>query len=396
MLSSTSSAEQQLLEYRKSVGLRGALELVKDASVTGESKFARATSRRLARMVACRSYASAILELTHLVLVAEACAPRPRSYEALFWGSGPAKAASFRAFITDRSKGPSRRSDAISVEGKAVTCIYPDGQFTISFSRMPLLSALMEFLVTVIGYCELDDHLQAIFENGRSMKSVSRSANAIAKDLYDYLNKEMGSLHEQRKFHKLTTFLMSREGGDFSADSITDDVILDFWLGQPVEEPGNLDFRTFRSVFRAFLNLREALQAALEADGLLDPRPIGSDRMQGEIGPDQLSEKLDAIDERVKPLDLLDEEPARQIKFLTNIERTGLEALLDCGTSLPFYVLSLMRSQVFGDAQARITQDLRMKSDARERPKDFSPFIQETYDSKWQDYETLHNKLEKT
>ncbi len=73
-----------------------------------------------------------------------------------------------------------------TVTESAIDISYPDGNFTITFARMPFLSAVMEFLISTIGYGELDDLLRSKLVPEISKRSVSRQANRLSKLLYDY------------------------------------------------------------------------------------------------------------------------------------------------------------------------------------------------------------------
>ena len=178
---SWASAEQVLLEASKSPELDAALQTVGDAEIGRVAKFPLRACRDLARVVVCRSYGPAVLELCHLIVAAEACGREPHRYEDFFWDSGPATAAGFRAYLNRGSTpGRPRRDalpgrDALTVTGAGVEITYPDGGFAITYARMPFLSALMEFLITAIGYAELDDLCRSLFTPGRPRRGSRRA-----------------------------------------------------------------------------------------------------------------------------------------------------------------------------------------------------------------------------
>jgi len=90
-------------------------------------------------------------------------------------------------------------------------------------------------------------------------------------------------------------------------------------------------------------------------------RPLGTDRDAGEIDP-MVFEDDEPVGAWQTPLALLDSPPADAIKFLNKREREGLDFLMDCGPLAIDLPLSVMRSEVFGSVQARITQALRRKA----------------------------------
>ncbi len=77
-----------------------------------------------------------------------------------------------------------------------------DVGFSIHFSRMPLLSALMEFLMSAIGYPALNGTLLAITTGTADKKRLSETANTLARQLYDFLKIHLPTAQEQRKFHR--------------------------------------------------------------------------------------------------------------------------------------------------------------------------------------------------
>ena len=166
MNSTARSAEQLVLEGRTGPELAAALSLVAETEAGGEPKFAPGVCRKLNRIVVCRAYASALLELCHLITAASRCGP----YEDFFWAGGPARAASFRSRLSQARLDP---ASMVSVGAREITLTYRDGSFAITYARMPLLSALMEFLVTALGYGALDEICDGLTRGQPTMAQVS-------------------------------------------------------------------------------------------------------------------------------------------------------------------------------------------------------------------------------
>ncbi|MDJ0943121.1 MAG: hypothetical protein QNJ30_06635 [Kiloniellales bacterium] len=357
---SSVGAEGMLLEAGKSPELDAAFRIVAEAECAGAAKFSPGVSRKLARIIVCRCYAPAVLELCHLVGVAKACSTRRSSYEGLFWDSGPARAAGFRGFIGARLRNGGEGQPRISASDSGVEIVYADGSFGVAFARMPLLSALMEFLVTVLGYRALDDALQVMLEQGPTAAAVSDTAKHLSRALYGFLNAHLPSAQTQRNFNRLTDYLVRRHDGDFDETAIDDEAILGFWLAESAAETP--DFRTFLSVFRSFVRLRQALILARDRQALAHPRAIGPDREAGEIDPAELQIAVEALAETEDCLTRLRETAARRIKFLTKTEAAELEGLVEHGSVSRTLALSLLRSEVFGAVQTRISQALRRRT----------------------------------
>ncbi len=356
------TVEQLDLVAGGSSELMAAFQTVFDTEARGQPKFSPLTCRDLSHSVVCRAYAPAMLEVCHLVTVAEACSRRPRRYEAFFWDSGPACTSGFRAYVDRELFGETEVALHVSADHAKVDVGYADGSFAITYSRMPFLSAMVEFLVTVLGYGELDDLWQTMLSRGPTAASVSEAANRLSRLLYGYLKGHLPTVQNHRKLACLVAYLRDLGDGDFGPTAIDDPVVLDFWLSQSGKVSSDSpDFRTFRSVFRAFVRLRQTLDEAHNFQSLRNARRIGPDREAGEVDPDSVHSLVENIEEAENPLAVLREPPADAIKFLNKTEAADLETLIACGNTSLTLPLSLMRCKVFGVAQARISQAQRRK-----------------------------------
>lgn len=356
------TVEQLDLVAGGSPELAAAFQTVSDTEAGGEPKFSPRTCRKLTHSVVCRTYAPAMLELCHLITVAEACARSPRRYEDFFWDSGPACTAGFRAYVDRELFGQAQAAPFVAADHAKVDISYADGSFAIAYSRMPFLSAMVEFLVTVLGYGELDDLWQTMLSRGPTAASVSDAAKRLSRLLYGYLKDHLTTAQNHRKFACLAAFLRDLGDGDFGPAAIEDPVVLDFWLAWSGKDGSDgPDFRTFASVFRAFVRLRQVLEQVRDFRALQDARPIGPEREAGEVDPDSVRSLVENIEETGNPLAALRDPPANAVKFLTKAEAADLEMLIACGKTSLALPLSLMRHEVFGAAQARISQARRRK-----------------------------------
>jgi len=358
---SSATVKNLVLDAGQSSELVAAFSLVAEADVDGEPRFTQKVCYELKKAIACRTYTTPILELCHLIRIADVCSSGA-GYEMFFWGGGAARASAFRAQAT-------MAGDLLSCEvgETGVSSRYPDGQFTVTFGRMPFLSALMEFLITVIGYETLDGALRPLTEADVTADSVSAQANSLSKSLYNYLKEHLPAVQTQNKFRRLISFMEDEKGADFQLGDVDDDCIMTFWerVSRETGEGGN-DFKTFTAAFKAFVRLDQVLEHALDLQGLEHAAPIGSDRDAGEIDPERLSELLDDVYEELNPLLALSDGPAAKIKFLNKREFEALETIFESGRTGLDLPLSLMRCEVFGKGQGRITQALRRKAKGRE------------------------------
>lgn len=352
------SSVERLGHAEISAELGAIFETISQATANDAPKFAPAVCRRLAREIVCRTYAGAIFELCHLARIGDAAFGRA-GYEALFWGGGPARADGFRRRVT-AAAGRQGDCGGLIVSAAEARMVYGDGEFAVSWSRMPLLSALMEFLVSALGYETLDRALRCTPDTPPDRASISRAANGIARELYAFLKAHLPSAHAQRKFHLVMNFLRRRHGGrGIGPQDLDDATVLDFWLFAAPGTDGEADFRKFETVFRAFVDLRSALAAGRDRARLQAPLPLGPDRAAGEVDPADVDAAIAHVESRRAPLDVLRAAPANAIKFLNKREVAAIALLMEAGDGALAMPLSVLRVLVFGAVQARITQSLR-------------------------------------
>jgi len=327
-----------LLQAGRSPELTAAMQAIGEATADGEPRFPPAACRQLARLIACRSYAPALLELCHLVVVAEAAG---EGYEAAFWRPGPVRADGFRAAAADAAAAP-RRFPRISAEPHAARIAYADGLFSVSLPRAPLLAALMEFLVSTIGYEVVDDALAPLLA-APCAEAAGAAANTLSRALYDHLREHLPAAQVQRKFQMLTDFLNRRRG------ELDDDAVLDFWRQASADQAGG-DFRTYASVYRACINLWHAFEVARDRRALEATMSI---EQAGDIADQILSGETGC------PLAELTRPPASAVKFLNKRETEALTMLIESDAAAVALPLSLLRCEVFGRQQNRLTQARR-------------------------------------
>ena len=388
------SAEQLIIESGKSSELVSAFQMVAEAEVEGQPKYSQQTCRDLAKAIACRNYSRAVLELCHLVHIAEKCGGG-QGYELFFWDSGPARPSALRANVL-RGFREGQAGRGVTVTGAGVDVAYDDGKFSVTFGRMPFLMALMEFLITTIGYAELNAVLRDMLEPSINSRSVSAHANRLSRLIYDYLKEHLPSAQNQRKFRRLIAFMEERRGGDFAVDAIDDTVVLDFWTSESAKESADgVDFRMFQTVFKTFLRLRQTLEQSADLHALETSYSIGVDREAGEIDPDAIYGIVETVDEYRSPLAALQEPPADAIKFLNQRETGQLELLFESGAAAFVMPLSLMRCEVFGKGQGQITQALRRRADARRLRTLIVDCAPETYRERQDAFVKLHAHLDR-
>ena len=359
----TGSQENRFLEEGKSSELSACLQIIQETTVDDIDKYTEKTCRELARLIVCRTYASAIHELCHLVVMAIHGGSFDHRYETLFFSSGPARGSGFRGYFSDFQD----QHVSVHIGNPEVTIAYADKPFSITYARMPLLSALMEFLMTSIGYGELDDALAPLLIEGLpKQKQVSDVANDLSKRLYAYLGDHLPPAQEQRKSQSFLRYISDRASEELTTQAIDDETLLDYWTqnsSQNTDEQG-VDVKTYRSVFRMAAHLTRVLRYAEDQYKMNGALPIGIDSESGEVDPSDLESALAEIEVDCHPLDKLNDVVNAGIKMTNKREMDILHEALhgdEVGSALP---RSILRNAVFGDAQASLIQALRQKKGA--------------------------------
>lgn len=342
--------------------LVAALAMVAEAGREGEPRFRPDVVHDLTWAMIGRSYGPAVHELCHLVGAARACGGAKGDFAGFFWGVEPARPAGFHDHLRRHLEG---RPGVHSLDRQGLTARYGDGSgFAVTYGRMPFLAALLECLVSArgIGYRVLDDLFRAELVPPLDRAKIAACTNRLSKVIYDYLAEQLPPAQTQRKLKVLVAFLKNRGKGDFDIHAIDDPAVLDFWLGASTDaEEG--DFKTYGSAFKAFVRLRQALDAASGRHAFANPLALGGDREAGEwdFEADDLATDLGAATR--DPLQELAAPPCATVKFLNGRETAIAAGPLELGTHAAHLPLSWLRHEVFGKVQAALVQALRDRKD---------------------------------
>ncbi|MDV7339128.1 hypothetical protein RYZ26_05965 [Terasakiella sp. A23] len=374
-------SEELLLEAGKSSELTAVLHTMAETEADGEPKFSPMICREIGKIIVCRTYATPLLELCHLIVAASELSFQKGRYEFLFWDTGVARTSAFLAYCDQAAS--TYDGDLVSLDSTGITMAYGDSEFSVQYSRMPVLSALMEFLLTALGYSDIDDLLQNLLKGDISRKSVSECANGLSRLLYAYLKEHLPTAQSQRKFRKILAYC------DDDVEAIDDAMILNFWQEVSVDQEKGIDFKTFDSVFLTMIRVIQAVEHAHDLAAMRHAGSIGADREAGEIDPDILSETLESVQETITPLITLNSAPFNQVKFLNKQETAHLESLLNAGELALRLPLSILRSNIFTKPQSRLTQALRKQM----AKHDLDLIIQEGPSETYQDRQLTYQDL---
>ena len=304
----------------------------------------------------------------------------------------------FRAAVEEAADAGRLQPQSVAADSNGVRLLEPGmaaggdgGGFEIAFAQMPRLAALLDVLHNTLGYAEVAALLRPIAEGRERPIPAAETGRALRSRLNAWLKPRLESAHRRNQAKAIQAFLAAQ--GALSPDKIGDEVILSFWRDRIEREPGGTEddsgFRLYRSAAKLVLRYRRALADAMTA--------LAADRADGTL-LDRIAEAgAEAASPWRSPVAELSCPPANRIKWLTERELVQLANYLGkpdlpsggqaasapreedaceragSGQQLkgalmegePFdlrFLRTLLRADVFGDAQARITGRLRLRS----------------------------------
>lgn len=329
-------------------------------------RFSDSTLRYLERALLARGadLRDAVFQLSHLLALAAAADPRGRALDTLYGFAGPVRAGALAAHLA--AAAARAEAPAVALEDRGFVLRYAGGEgYRLAHARLPLLVALLEFLLTTPDAPgegrEVMSLIARIEAAPGGFETVRAASNAIAAALNATLDRVMRSRVERDRIEALTAHLDATAEDHGAGDRrwvIDDAAILSFWL-RGAEEPGRTeDFRQFRTVHRAFVALVLALREGEDFQRLYRPQTADDEEGLLQIAADQGS--FETIEDGLSsPLDALSEDPVGRVKFLTGAEAKGLEIAARLWGAVRAFPLAVLRSEVMGAAQNEIINALR-------------------------------------
>ncbi len=347
----SSSLDALNLEGAKSEELRSVIACIMDATaMDGGPRYSRRVIAALTRIIVCRAYAKPTLEVSHLIA---AMSDETGRFEHVLWGVDRANPISFRVFLQEMNFPNSK----VQLTNQGLLNVADGVEFQISFARMPLLAAFVEFLITAFGYERLDALTAPIRLQSPTERDVGDVANALQRELYAYLKDHLPAAHRQKRDRHFLGYIDEHAGNRGGADAITDNIVLAYWQDYAAE-PG-LDNKTYRSVHEMAVRMVIALDAAAERVKGLRAASIGTDREAGEYDPEDVEAVMAVCDPNDTPLSRVIEQSADDVKFITATEADILSTLpmrSDVERRVP---ISIIRNAVQGAIQLKFSSALR-------------------------------------
>jgi hypothetical protein len=357
-----------IIEYGVSATLQAEFEMLRDtlsireyqekqASKTEtihQYKYATKTIDKLAQYLLCRNYGKACLELAYL------CWPIVRHQEHskgllhFFWIEEAITPTHFRHSIAPLTKLNSC-APLVSLNEMGMLIRSAKQTFTISASRVMLLSALLELLVSNIqGTLEdIESHLSTSDE-----KCVGKLASYLQKKLYEFLKPHLPTANLQQKYRYIHQWVNENCG----KEKLNDNAVLKFWTSS-IDEEGYVKFESALVDIIDYQFAYEQVDVSRKiAHGQTDLPIVGADNSADEDEQNSAAWLYDAVFEAngeilTPPTWLVD-----QPKFVTKKEYAYVALLFELRQSATQFPLSVMRTEVFGRWQNAIIQHGRDKN----------------------------------
>ncbi len=373
-----------IIEYGVSATLQAEFEMLRDtlsireyqekqatkAETIHQYKYATKTIDKLAQYLLCRNYGKACLELAYL------CWPIVRHQENskgllhFFWIEEAITPTHFRHTIAPLTKLNSC-APLVSLNEMGMVIRTAKQAFTISASRVMLLSALLELLVSNIqGTLEdIESHLSTSDE-----KCVGKLASYLQKKLYEFLKPHLPTANLQQKYRYIHQWVSENR----DIEKLNDDAVLKFWTSSFNEE-GYVKFESALVDIIDYQFAYEQVKVSREvAHGQTDLPIVALDNSADEYDQNSAAwlygSVFEANGEILTPPTWLVEQP----KFVTKKEYAYIALLFELRQSTTQFPLSVMRTEVFGRWQNAIIQHCRDKSVAviDEPDLDYSMYLQ--------------------
>lgn len=304
-----------------------------------------------------------LYELCHLVNAIDACGFGTAERMLFFMGEERVVPDNIQRQFAGKLGENGWLRSGFEIDGKGVNITYPDGDFAVRFGRMPLLTALYEFLSSMDDFTffgELNDIFVEMLAGPVTIKSIKQATGQLASKFRKYRHAHMDWARHEEKFDRIAPFLSERAiDGQWRVD---DQAVLDFWL---LHSQGK-EFKGYKTVFDAFVTLLKTMERATLGKSAEGARTMGLDRDAGEveIGND-MQMSFDDFSDWSSPFEVFDEEGLRGIKFFKAAsERKPIEGLMRYGPDVCRLPLAFLRVESFAPVQSGITTDLQVKRGA--------------------------------
>nr|WP_297347540.1 hypothetical protein [uncultured Glaciecola sp.] len=380
-----------IVEYGVSQTLQAEFDMLRDTLSMREyegkhngelnKKYAAKTIDKLAQYIICRNYGKACLELAYL------CWPivRHQDYTKgllhFFWIEEAISPSRFRNSIYPLTQHD-HQTPSITLNAMGLVISSTTQDFTVSASRVMLLSALLELLVGNIANVleDIETHLST-----PDIKCVGELASYLQKKLYEFLKVHLPTANLQQKYRYIHHWVAKNR----DREKLNDEAVLNFWTSA-IDEDG---YVKFENAFADIVDYQFADEQVKVAREIYYSRPDLADLtpQSFEFDEDEANWLYETVFESnenaIMPPTWLVDAP----KFITKKEYACVSRLFELRSTITQFPLSLLRSDVFGQWQNLIIQQIRDKRDVLiDRPQqDYTVYLERLHDWRKQASNTI-------
>jgi hypothetical protein len=380
-----------IVEYGVSQTLQAEFDMLRDTLSMREyegkrnselnKKYTAKTVDKLAQYILCRNYGKACLELAYL------CWPivRHQDYTKgllhFFWIEEAISPSQFRNTIYPLTQHD-LHTPSITLNAMGLVVSSPTQDFTVSASRVTLLSALLELLVGNIANVleDIEAHLST-----SDTKCVGKLATYLQKKLYEFLKVHLPTANLQQKYRYIHHWVVE----NIDTEKLNDEAVLNFW-SSAINEEG---YVKFENALDDIVDYQSACEQVKVARGIhfsqSDEENLTTQSFElDENEANWLYETIFESNENViMPPTWLVDAP----KFITKKDYACVSRLFELRSTLTQFPLSILRSAVFGQWQNLIIQQARDKRDVLiDRPQqDYTSYLEHLNDWRKQASNTI-------
>jgi hypothetical protein len=363
-----------IINYGISETLKALFAQLKDTPGLDGYKYHGKDVEQLSQNIVCRNYGSVCYELSFLCWAVvnnpqysppHHASPHHSSSSLLsfFWLEENIQPKRFRQ---DFSQPIQTASGNICMGENYLQLQIGDVEFAISPTRVGVLAVMLELIASIEPAQLSKIETLLIGANAHVIKQLSSS---LQKLIYSYLKQHIPEANTQERFRAISVWLKQR---DVSADKLTDQDILDFWLNPP-EQPSYIKYSTVLDDLLDAITAMEVVENSFNADYALS---LGSNNEQGEVDADWVQNTVFEQAVNNEDLSWLCQSP----KFLTLAQYQPMTPLLSHGKFARQLPLSFLRLALFGGWQSVLIQA------KRKSPLVLADKLKQCPDSHYQDY----------
>jgi len=329
----------------------------------GHKRYSDKTQTKLITSVASFGYGPSFYEAMHLIgLLARLDLP----LTALFSRDGQSSSSFLKSVLREQNL-----LDDVTFNDRQVIISYPNNtsKFTLHFTRISTLEAMIEFIFETIGPEFLFRAWRTLRDKGLDKTDLDKMTNELSASMYQYLQNHLPAAALRAKAKLLSKYLSDHANrNQFYYTDITDELILSFWKEKSADKA--LRFKLFSSCVHSWIRYRQALRLASHSgfqpmaslNQIVDNSDIDIleftkvENNYADLIDDQLS-----LNDR---LNILNEESLQTVKFVTKKELKFLELFCTSDKESEDLCLSLLRTHVFSPVQSKLVEVSRKSKDS--------------------------------